>query len=85
MILHGGDMLKAILFDMDGTLLPMDAEAFTKAYMGSLAKKFAPHGYAPEEMIVAVWRGVAAMVKTTAPASTKRCSGRRLRHGSARG
>ena len=63
MILHGGDMLKAILFDMDGTLLPMDAEAFTKAYMGSLAKKFAPHGYAPEEMIDAVWRGVAAMVK----------------------
>ena len=56
-------MLKAILFDMDGTLLPMDAEAFTKAYMGSLAKKFAPHGYAPEEMIDAVWRGVAAMVK----------------------
>lgn len=28
-----------ILFDLDGTLLPMDMEAFTKAYFGLLAKK----------------------------------------------
>ena len=56
-------MLKAILFDMDGTLLPMDADAFTKKYFGALSGKFAPRGYDPEKMIGAVWQGVLAMVK----------------------
>ena len=31
-------MIKAILFDLDGTLLPMDQEIFLKAYLGGLAK-----------------------------------------------
>ena len=29
---------QAILFDLDGTLLPMDLEAFTKLYFVALAK-----------------------------------------------
>lgn len=32
--------IKAILFDLDGTLLPMDQEIFIKAYFGGLAKKW---------------------------------------------
>ena len=35
-------MIKAILFDLDGTLLPMDQDTFIKAYFGLLAKKLAP-------------------------------------------
>ena len=31
--------IKAILFDLDGTLLPMNQDEFTKAYFGALAKK----------------------------------------------
>ena len=52
-----------ILFDLDGTLLPMDQEAFVKAYLGPLAARMAPMGYDPTEMINALWAGTDAMVK----------------------
>lgn len=55
--------IKVILFDLDGTLLPMDQNAFVKAYFGLLAKKLAPRGYDPEKLIDAIWKGTAAMVK----------------------
>jgi FMN phosphatase YigB (HAD superfamily) len=52
----------AILFDLDGTLLPMDQNKFMKSYFGMLAKKLAPYGYAPDELIGAIWKGSKAMV-----------------------
>ena len=55
-------MVKTILFDLDGTLLPMDQDVFVKAYMGSLAKKMAPHGYDPEKLVKSIWKGTGAMV-----------------------
>lgn len=55
--------VRYILFDLDGTLLPMDQDTFVKAYFGNLAKKLAPHGYEPEKLIKAIWAGTAAMVK----------------------
>lgn len=54
---------QAILFDLDGTLLPMDNEHFTKSYFKLLAKYAAPFGYQPETLIPAMWKGVEAMVK----------------------
>ena len=30
---------QAILFDLDGTLLPMELEGFARAYFGALAKE----------------------------------------------
>ncbi len=56
-------MLKAILFDLDGTLLPMDQEAFTSGYFKMLAKKVAYLGYTPRELVAAIWAGTEAMVK----------------------
>lgn len=55
--------MKTVLFDLDGTLLPMDQDVFIKAYFGGLAQKLAPHGYDPERLIAGVWAGTAAMVK----------------------
>lgn len=55
--------MKVILFDLDGTLLPMDQEVFGKAYFGGMAKKLAPHGYDPEKLVKAIWTGTGAMVK----------------------
>lgn len=55
--------MKAVLFDLDGTLLPMDQEKFTKTYIHLLSTTMETHGYAPENMIKAVWTGVGAMVK----------------------
>ncbi|MBQ3575483.1 MAG: HAD hydrolase-like protein [Clostridia bacterium] len=55
--------ITTVLFDLDGTLLPMDQETFTRAYFTELGKKLAPHGYDPKELVSALWAGVAAMVK----------------------
>lgn len=56
-------MLTTILFDLDGTLLPMDNEVFTQTYFKLLCRKLAPLGYDPDALISAVWTGTAAMVK----------------------
>lgn len=56
-------MITTCLFDLDGTLLPMDQEIFVKSYLSRLAKKMAPCGYDPETLVKAVWAGTAAMVQ----------------------
>lgn len=43
---------KAILFDMDGTMVPMDLNAFTKGYFQLLFKKLAKHGLDPAECLM---------------------------------
>lgn len=55
--------IKAVLFDLDGTLLPMDQEEFVKAYLGLLGKRLVPKGYEFEKFIKVMWAGVGAMVK----------------------
>ncbi len=55
-------MIKAVLFDLDGTLLPMDQDKFTREYFGALSKAMAPHGYAPQALVGAIWSGIKAMV-----------------------
>lgn len=55
--------IRYILFDLDGTLLPMDQDRFIKAYFGGLVRKLAPHGYDPEKLIGSIWSGTGAMVK----------------------
>ena len=55
---------QAIMFDLDGTLLPMDQDEFTKGYFGYLYKTAAaPLGYQKETFVPAMWKGVSAMVK----------------------
>ena len=55
--------IKTVLFDLDGTLLPMDQDEFIKAYMGRLAKYMIPYGYDPEKLVKGLWMGTGAMVK----------------------
>ena len=55
--------ITTVLFDLDGTLLPMELEKFTNTYFGLLAKKAAPFGFQPEPLVAAVWKGTKAMVK----------------------
>jgi HAD superfamily hydrolase (TIGR01509 family) len=55
--------MKTVLFDLDGTLLPMDQDAFVKVYFGYLAKDMAPLGYESEKLIQNVWGGTKAMVQ----------------------
>ena len=56
-------MAKIVLFDLDGTLLPMDQDTFVKAYFKLLAAKLMPHGYEANSLIDGIWSGTAAMVK----------------------
>lgn len=55
--------IKTILFDLDGTLLPMDQDVFVKSYFGRLAAKLAPYGYEQQTLIKAIWGGTGAMIK----------------------
>lgn len=55
-------MIRNILFDLDGTLLPMDMDEFTGGYFKALVKKAMPYGYDPNELIKTIWAGVKAMV-----------------------
>jgi FMN phosphatase YigB (HAD superfamily) len=52
---------QAILFDLDGTLLPMDYDTFLRGYLGLLAEHVAPLGYEKKALVGAMWQGVAAM------------------------
>ena len=56
-------MLKAILFDLDGTLLPMEQSVFMKDYFSRLLHRLIPLGYTPEVFHAAMQAGIAAMVK----------------------
>ena len=59
--------IKAILFDLDGTLLPMeDQDRFIKTYFHSLTEYMAAYGYDKDEFVSAMWQSVGAMMKMTA-------------------
>ncbi len=55
--------IRCVLFDLDGTLLPMDQNRFLKAYFGGLAKKLEPLGFDAEELYRAIWAGTGAMIR----------------------
>ena len=54
--------IKAVLFDLDGTLLPMDTDLFLKTYFGLLAKKMAANGYDAALFTKALFTGTDAMI-----------------------
>lgn len=56
-------MIKNILFDLDGTLLPMDQDKFTRSYFKRLAAKVAPLGYDPQNLIDGIWQATYAVIK----------------------
>lgn len=63
--------ITTILFDLDGTLLPMDQDEFTKGYFKQLAGKMVHHGYDAKQLIDAIWAGTAAMVKNNGKQSNE--------------
>lgn len=55
--------ITTVLFDLDGTLLPMDQDLFAKTYLKGLAARVAPAGYDPKALVDAVWKGTEAMIR----------------------
>ncbi|WP_139904671.1 HAD family hydrolase [Clostridium thermarum] len=56
--------MNTILFDLDGTLLPMDMKLFEKIYFSELCSFFKDI-LPPEKLTEYVWKSTAAMVKNT--------------------
>lgn len=56
-------MIKAIFFDLDGTLLPMDENKFTMYYFKLLCDKMSNYGFEANALQSAIWGGVKAMYK----------------------
>ena len=54
--------ITTVLFDLDGTLLPMDQDEFVKAYFGLLTRTLAAKGYEPDAFLKALWAGTKAMM-----------------------
>ena len=55
--------ITTVLFDLDGTLLPMDQDTFIGAYSGGLAMAIASHGFDKATLGKALWAGISSMVK----------------------
>jgi FMN phosphatase YigB (HAD superfamily) len=56
-------MIKMVLFDLDGTLLPMDFDVFLKAYFGAITNELAKGGHKPDVVVKTLWAGIGAMMK----------------------
>ena len=56
-------MIDTIMFDLDGTLLPMDQIEFVNSYMKHLVGRFAPQGFDGEMIVKGLWAGVKAMME----------------------
>ena len=55
-------MIRTVMFDLDGTLLPFFQDEFVKLYFKGLCKKLAPLGYDPNKLVKVVWKGTEAMI-----------------------
>lgn len=56
-------MIKTIMLDMDGTLLPVDNDTFTHTYFKLLCAKLIPYGYEASGIVFGLRSGMNAMVK----------------------
>lgn len=55
--------IKAVLFDLDGTLVPMDQDVFVGDYFKRISECLADYGYEPKQLIDTIWKGTYAMIK----------------------
>lgn len=63
--------ITTVLFDLDGTLLPLDQDEFVRQYFRHLAEFLAPHGYETMEFTQAILSGITAMTKNNGAASNE--------------
>ncbi|MBU1145740.1 MAG: HAD family hydrolase [Firmicutes bacterium] len=56
-------MINTILFDLDGTLLPLDEDQFINIYFTKIGETFSKQGFDKKKFVEAVWIGTKAMVE----------------------
>ena len=57
-----GKNIRAVLFDLDGTLLPMELGTFMRGYFGLLAGRLSRFGYTQKQIVDATLSGLSAML-----------------------
>lgn len=62
-------MIRACLFDLDGTLLPLDTDRFVEVYLRELAP-YVAHVVPPDQLIPTIWRATKAMIEDEDPEKT---------------
>lgn len=55
--------MDTILFDLDGTLLPMDQDAFIEGYFKGVSKKLYPYDFDTKTLVSAIWEGTKSMIE----------------------
>ena len=65
--------MNTILFDLDGTLLPMDQEAFIKIYFKNLIMHFVPKGISKEKLLNGMTIGTNAMLANDGSTTNEQC------------
>ena len=63
--------VKTILFDLDGSLLPVDQDIFVREYFKGLVSAMLPLGSTPEELTEMLWTGIRAMMKNDGSATNE--------------
>ncbi|MFZ5967412.1 MAG: HAD family hydrolase [Bacillota bacterium] len=63
--------IKTVLFDLDGTLLPMDADRFTSIYFDEMGAHFKAHTH-PDIVKKNIWQATKAMVMSTDKVSNEK-------------
>lgn len=62
-------MITTILFDLDGTLLPIDTEEFTEKYFMEISVKLKDY-FTPEEVVKNIWDSTMYMISNIDPDKT---------------
>ncbi len=55
--------IKAVLFDLDGTLLPMEQDLFLQKYLERISLALSSHGYDPTVLPKSIMKGTYCMIK----------------------
>ena len=64
--------IKAILFDLDGTLLPLDQDAFTREYLMGLVRTAVAQGYEPNKIKDAILSSTVATLNNESERTNER-------------
>ena len=65
--------MNTVLFDLDGTLLPMDMKEFTDTYILLLKNRLETAGYDAKKIIAALWVGEKAVVQNDGLITNEEC------------
>lgn len=65
--------MNTVLFDLDGTLLPMDIKEFTDTYICLLSNRLDSTGYDAKKIVAGLWVGQKAMAENNGMITNEEC------------